>query len=261
MSQTIDNADGSAGAVRGERPESLREYTRVAPPFRWPSRNSVLDRSRPKTHVAGNSPRSRIAAWCGLGLMLIGVGVGLWTYVLRDRLIVKRWGTVTPGVVFRSGQISRFLILPTLQQHRIKHIICMTSPDSLDADQQAELAAAKELGIDYKFLPLNGRGVGKVEHFTGAVTALAKNAKQGEPVLIHCHAGAQRTGGVVAAYRLLLEGRSPEFVIGELRRYGWNPNRDQVLIDFVNAHLKEAAVELVAAGCLEKIPQPLPVLR
>ena len=199
--------------------------------------------------------------WITLILATMALGAILWTYVLRDRLIVKRWGVVTPGVIYRSGQISQYLISPTLQEHRIKHIICMTSPDSEDVDQQVELAAAKELGIDYKFLPLNGRGIGKVEHFTGAVTALAKNAKQGEPVLIHCHAGAQRTGGVVAAYRLLMEGRSPEFVFGELRRYGWNPRRDQVLIDFVNAHLKDAATELVAAGCLEKIPQPLPVLR
>ena len=206
------------------------------------------------------SPRST-SFWIGCSLATISIAAGLWTYVLRDRLIVKRWGVVKPGVVFRSGQISRYLIMPTLQEHRIKHIICMTSPDSQDVDQQVELAAAQELGIDYQFLPLNGRGIGKVEHFTGAVAALAKNAKQGEPVLIHCHAGAQRTGGVVAAYRLLIEGRSPEFVFGELRRYGWNPKRDQVLIDFVNAHLKDAATELVAAGCLEKVPQPLPVLR
>lgn len=208
-----------------------------------------------------SAPRRRIGWWLTVALLTVACAALLWTYVLRDRLIVKRWGVVTPGVVFRSGQISQYLILPTLQEHRIKHIICMTSPDSEDVDQQVELAAAEKLGIDYQFWPLNGRGVGKVEHFTGAVTALARNAKQGEPVLIHCHAGAQRTGGVVAAYRLLMEGRSPEFVFGELRRYGWNPRRDQVLIDFVNAHLKDAATELVAAGCLEKIPQPLPVLR
>lgn len=245
MPPTIDETNRCLNVRHGERCETFREYTRVAPNLnasaRWLRRRSV--------------------AWCGLGLVSIALAAGLWIYVLRDRLIVKKWGTVTPGVVFRSGQISRFLVAPTLQQYRIKHIICMTSPDANDVDQQAELAAAQELGIDYQFWPLNGRGIGKVEHFTGAVTALCRHAQQGEPVLIHCHAGAQRTGGVVAAYRLLIEGRSPEFVFSELRQYGWNPKRDQVLIDFVNAHLRDAAEELVAAGCLEKIPQPLPVLR
>jgi protein tyrosine/serine phosphatase len=111
------------------------------------------------------------------------------------------------------------------------------------------------------FLPLNGKGIGKVEHFTKAVTKVAESARDGEPVLVHCHAGTQRTGGVVAAYRLLIEKRTPQFVMEELQRYGWNPRRDQILIDFVNAHLKEAATELVAAGCLDQVPQPLPVLR
>lgn len=203
----------------------------------------------------------RSGLWCGLFLVVAAACAGLWFTMLRERLIVKRWGTVTPGIVFRSGQVSRFLIEPTLRQHHIRHIICMTSPDSLDADQQAELAAAKSLGIEHVFYPLNGRGVGKVANFTGAITQLAKNAQRREPVLVHCHAGTQRTGGVVAAYRLLIERQSPEFVMAELRRYGWNPARDQILIDFVNAHLKTAAKELVAAGCLQEIPRHLPVLR
>lgn len=198
-----------------------------------------------------------------LWLMLIAASclIALWFTSLRYYVFPKRWGTVVPGVVFRSGQISRFLIVPTLQQHRIQHIICMTSPDAKDQDQQAELAAAKGLGIEHVFLPLNGRGIGKVEHFTQAVARLAKSAQQGEPVLVHCHAGTQRTGGIVAAYRLLIEQRSPQFVLDELRSYGWNPRRDRVLVDFVNEHLNEAAAELVAAGCLEHVPHPLPVLR
>lgn len=216
-----------------------------------------------QTIVPAASPlrKSRLGYYCVLAMALIGMSCALWFYVLRDRLVVKRWGTVVPGVVYRSGQISRFLIVSTLQQHRIRHIICMTSPDELDVHQQAELAAVRDLGIEHVFLPLNGRGIGKVEHFTRAVTLLASDAQAGEPVLVHCHAGTQRTGGIVAAYRLLIERRSPQFVIDELRQYGWNPRRDRILVDFVNAHLKEAADELVAAGCLERVPNPLPVLR
>jgi protein tyrosine/serine phosphatase len=185
----------------------------------------------------------------------------LWTFVLRDRFIVKKWGVIVPGVAFRSGQISQHLVKQTLQSHSIQHIICMTSPDLEDADQQAELQASADLNTDFVYLPLNGRGVGKVEHFTGAVTRLAKNIQLQEPVLVHCHAGAQRTGGVVAAYRLLIENRSPEFVVDELKAYGWNPRRDQILLDFLNQNLRKAAEELVAAGCLAQVPAELPLLK
>jgi protein tyrosine/serine phosphatase len=80
-------------------------------------------------------------------------------------------------------------------------------------------------------------------------------------VLVHCHAGAQRTGGIVAAYRLLVENRSPEFVIRELEAYGWNRRRDQILLDFINENLRKAAEELVATGSLTRVPEELPVLK
>lgn len=185
----------------------------------------------------------------------------LWSYVLKDRFVVKKWGEIVPGVAYRSGQISRHLVRRTLKEHQIQHIICMTSPDPEDEDQQVEIQASDEVHADFVFLPLNGRGVGKVEHFTRAVTLLAKSIQKQEPVLVHCHAGAQRTGGVVAAYRLLIEKRSPAFVIKELEAYGWNRRRDQILLEFVNENLRNAANELVAAGCLKRVPEELPVLQ
>jgi protein tyrosine phosphatase (PTP) superfamily phosphohydrolase (DUF442 family) len=208
-------------------------------------------------------PKSTARRWVGLGLMiaLVAGGILMWTHVVRDYLVVKKWGVVVPGVAYRSGQISQHLIHRTLKDHAIHHVICMTSPDCRDDDQQAELQAVRELQADHIFLPLNGRGVGNVDHFTDAVTLYSKAIQRGEPVLVHCHAGAQRTGGIVAAYRLLIEKRSPEFVIQELQSYGWNRRRDQILLDFVNENLGHAAQALVAAGCLERVPDDLPVLR
>jgi tyrosine-protein phosphatase SIW14 len=201
--------------------------------------------------------------WTRIGGMAIAVGLllALWTYVLKDHFIVKKWGVIVPGVAFRSGQISQYLVHESLKKHEIQHIICMTSPDSKDIDQQEELRASNELNADFVYLPLNGRGVGKVEHFTKAVVLLTQDIQKQEPVLVHCHAGAQRTGGIVAAYRLLIENRSTEFVIEELEAYGWNRRRDQILLDFINENLRKAAEELVAAGCLEQVPDELPVLK
>jgi protein tyrosine phosphatase len=194
-------------------------------------------------------------------VIVLAIATLSWFWILRDRLIVKKWGVVVPGVAYRSGQISQHLVKQTLKDRQIQHIICMTSPDLKDADQQEEIRASRELNADFVYLPLNGRGVGKVEHFTEAVALLAKYIQKREPVLVHCHAGAQRTGGIVAAYRLLVENRSPEFVIRELEAYGWNRRRDQILLDFINENLRKAAEELVATGSLTRVPEELPVLK
>lgn len=188
------------------------------------------------------------------------VCIGLWHFLLRDRVIVKRWGEVIRGKAYRSGQISRHLIKQTLQHYQIRRIICLTSPDESDPDLLAELQASAELGVEHIFLPMNGRGGGKVEHFTKAVDLLAQSTQQGHPVLVHCHAGAQRTGGVVAAYRLLIEQRGTDFVMEELKRYGWNSQRDQYLINYVNEHIHDAAMSLLAQGRITKLPNPLPHL-
>lgn len=225
-----------------------------------PGQGSLAEVTKPIERQGINRNRRFLSSAIIIASVIVGF-VLCWVYVVRDYVIVKKWGVVVPGVAFRSGQISRHLIAGTLKEHGIQHVICMTSPDAKDLDQQAELKAVEEFNTEHVFLPLNGRGVGNVEHFTSAVTQFTRAIQHNEPVLIHCHAGAQRTGGIVAAYRLLMERRTPEFVIQELESYGWNRRRDTILLDFINDNLGHAAKALVAAGCLEQVPDDLPRLR
>ena len=79
-------------------------------------------------------------------------------------------------------------------------------------------------------------------------------------MLVHCSAGSQRTGGVVAMFRVLIQKRSPESAVAELEQYDWQPNKDQVLLDYLNSHIGELARLLVEMDVIEKIPNTLPVL-
>lgn len=45
---------------------------------------------------------------------------------------------------------------------------------------------------------------------------------ENQPVLLHCRHGADRTGTVVAAYRMIVEDWSPEDAIQEMREGGYN---------------------------------------
>lgn len=186
---------------------------------------------------------------------------GLWWGVLRDRVVAKRWGVVEPGAIYRSGQLSRFLVQPVLLQHGIREVIDLTEPDASDADQLAEQQAIRELSITVHRFPLVGDGTGDIRRYALAIAALDAARRAGRPVLVHCHAGSQRTGGVVAAYRLLVERRRTESeALAELCRFGWRPGRDHVLLEFLNQNWDELARLLVELEVIESVPQPLPRL-
>ena len=179
---------------------------------------------------------------------------------LRDRFIPKRWGVVAEGKIYRSGQLSRHLVKQVLQRHQIQTVVDLTFDNPQDANHTAEIAAITELGIERRLCPLDSDGTGDAHIYAQAVAAVAAAARQGKPVLVHCVAGAQRTGGVVALYRLLVEGRSSASVLDEMQKYKYDPQRSPKLLEYLNAHIAEIAEDLVRDGTIERVPSPLPKL-
>jgi protein tyrosine/serine phosphatase len=193
-------------------------------------------------------------------LVLVAIGASAWFLVIRDRVIAKKFGVVVPQEVFRSGQISRYLIGDVIDRHQLGAIINLNGLDHLDADQLSEIDAAKARGVRYYRFPLKGDATGDIDRYASAVAAIVDSQKNRIPVLVHCAAGAQRTGACVAFYRLLMRRDPPDRVIEELRHYGWNPRYDRVLVDYVNAHMGELAALLVQRGLLKEVPEVLPAL-
>jgi len=205
-----------------------------------------------------HSKRLGVAA---LAVCVLG-GVGwFWGEVAQDRLIPKRWDVVEGHRIYCSGQLSASLVKRTLAHHGIKVVVALTFEDPQDKDQQAEKRAAAELGIELLRFPLFGNGTGDIDQYAGALAAVIQAERQGKPVLIHCAAGAQRTGGAIAFYRLLVDKKPPAEVVQELRRHGWNPKRNPNLLPYLNENLARLAATLSEKGVIDGVPNPLPVLR
>ena len=170
----------------------------------------------------------------------------------------SNWGTVVPGKIFRSATVSRYLIHQKLVDNRIGVIVFLSRDTGDDADLAAERQAADDLGIQFLNFPMNGDGVARPEQYTAALTAVCQAKEAGKPVLIHCHSGAQRTGGVVAMYRLLVEGKSPPEAYSELVHYGFNPVRNPTLLPFLDSHIAEWAQTLTDEKIIPRAPDPLP---
>ncbi|MBI5723888.1 MAG: tyrosine-protein phosphatase [Planctomycetes bacterium] len=218
--------------------------------------------------------------WCWAGLVFIGLCAGgffFWQGYLGPRTCPKNWGIVEPGKIYRAGQIHPSLIRQALQQHNIKVIISLNAFDANDPQQAAEDEIARELGIEMIRFAFKGNGTPGIQPgddgkastqpvrdgrraYARAVAQIVKAVRAGRPVLVHCSAGTHRTGGVIAAYRLLVEKKNPDETYTELRSYGWDPDKHQVLADYLNANLPGIAQELVALGAIDSPPDPIPVL-
>jgi protein tyrosine phosphatase (PTP) superfamily phosphohydrolase (DUF442 family) len=190
---------------------------------------------------------------------VIGLGVWIWD-ATKYRIFPKRFGVVEQGMIYRSGQLHPALVEKTLRKYGIKTVISLTGDSPDDPDQAAENEAVAKLDIEFHRFPLSGDGTGDVEQYIEAIAAMVAAKQAGKPMLVHCAAGAQRTGGTIAFYRLLVEQQDPEMVYREMRRYDWKDKPDAPLLPYVNEHMETVANGLVERGIIETVPNPLPKL-
>ena len=195
-------------------------------------------------------------------LLVLAVAVPIaWNNGLRDQFIPRNFGVVEPGRLYRSGQISARLIEPTLKRYGIESIVALADAGMKPADQAAEERAATGLGVERNVFPLSGDGTGRLEEYADAIAAIDRAVHQGKPVLVHCVAGAQRSGGVIAAYQVLVEKRSPQEAFAEMRRFGHDPHDNPHLLEYLNDHMGELGRRLVELGVIDQVPDPIPVVK
>jgi protein tyrosine/serine phosphatase len=105
--------------------------------------------------------------------------------------------------------------LKKLAELGIKTIVNLRGEDDLTRAEEAE---AKALGLRYYALPMPGLSRPSPEQMAQAMAIL--DNQENWPVFIHCKRGSDRTGTVVACYRISKEGWTDERAITEARQYG-----------------------------------------
>jgi protein tyrosine/serine phosphatase len=199
--------------------------------------------------------------WVFVAVPAIVIGLAIWTWFgfIKYHFVPKNFGVVEQGRIYRSGQISAPLIKKILKEHNIRVIINLTSMGPDNPDKLAEEKAAAKLNIKVLRFPMSGNGTGDINDYAAAVAAIANAEKQNLPVLVHCAAGAARTGGVIATYRLLVQKTDPNIVENEMEKYGYAiHDNKRSLRQFLNNNMAEFAMRLKQAGVIEEIPNPLP---
>ena len=82
---------------------------------------------------------------------------------------------------------------------------------------KAEVTEARANGITYTNVPL--KGVGRPTH-SQVATLLALIENLPSPVFVHCEHGCDRTGTIIACYRIRSDRWSNDAALAEARKYG-----------------------------------------
>ena len=145
-----------------------------------------------------------------------------------------------------------------LVEHDIGVIVDLNGKRIGKVEHETEDEVAMNLGIDKKRYPLNGNGTGNIEQYAQAIAAINKAVMDKQPVLVHCSAGSQRTGGVIAMYRLLVQKQSVLPILEEMEQYDWDPEDDRVLSIYLDKNIDMLAERLVSLSVIDAVPIRFP---
>lgn len=167
--------------------------------------------------------RFRSRSWGSfLGLLLTGaclppLALGLYLGAIR---LSTNFREVEPQVLYRSGQLDGEELREVAQRYGIRSVLSLRGGSPGDSWYDAEIQTSRELGLQrYQFKMSAHRDL-PPERLDEVVRLIREAPK---PLLVHCNAGADRTGLVVAAYALR-KGRDVATAETQLSlRYGHFP--------------------------------------
>lgn len=102
-----------------------------------------------------------------------------------------------------------------LKELGVKTIINLRASDDKAVKEKIE---AEKVGMRYFNIPLERLGKPSDDQIDEILSII--NAKENQPVFIHCHKGQDRTGTVIAIYRITHDQWTAEDALREAEKYG-----------------------------------------
>ena len=148
-----------------------------------------------------------VAVWSLMSVAALG---GSWAVYLR---LTGNIHEVDAGKVYRSGQLWPLQLSSLLRKKGIRTVINLRGENPDRAWYTDELQVAKAAGVRHISLPMSANR----EPDNALLATLIDTLGAVElPVLIHCEAGADRSGLASALYKLTVQHKSPQESDGQL---------------------------------------------
>ena len=148
----------------------------------------------------------------GLTVFALAFSIPAWSAHVEPLQGIPNFHQVNEHV-FRGGQ-------PTaagwqgLAKLGIKTVVDLRRTDEHSTDEEAKAVAAA--GLNYVNVPMKGVVAPTDEQITKVLALLDST----DPVFVHCHRGADRTGTVIACYRIAHDGWEPRRALNEAKSIG-----------------------------------------
>lgn len=138
----------------------------------------------------------------------------------------KNFDVVEPGRLYRSGVLTSAAMKKVVEENEVELVIDLGAHHAGSKSEKREEQTVRVLGVDRVQLRLFGDGTGDPNEYVEALRLL--KAAEGA-ALVHCAAGAQRTGVTVALYRMIEEGWTMEAALAETALHGHDPTKNTEL--------------------------------
>lgn len=164
--------------------------------------------------------------WWFIGIASIAAALltALLWFVFTHNLASHNFGVVEEGVLYRSAAPNEVFLREICERYRIATIVVLTH--RIPAHEERIVS---ELGITIAHFPMSARRTPKDETVDAFLAVINDSARQ--PVLVHCRAGADRTGVLVASKRMAHDGWTHQEAMEEMSFYSH--------ISFLHPHMSD----------------------
>jgi protein tyrosine phosphatase (PTP) superfamily phosphohydrolase (DUF442 family) len=147
-----------------------------------------------------------------IGTLLASALAPAWARSAHAQRTPPGFREVVPGV-FRSAQPDPG-DLRAIRELGVRTVVVLRS-----AVPEAERETAARVGLELVHVPMDGTKIPSMEEVDRALAVILEPSKR--PVLVHCAHGEERTGTVIAAYRVVAEGWDPAAAEAEALKLGF----------------------------------------
>jgi protein tyrosine phosphatase (PTP) superfamily phosphohydrolase (DUF442 family) len=132
------------------------------------------------------------------------------------------------GAQPRKGGLQKLVALG------VKTVVNLRDDDARAEEEERE---ARSLGLRYFNIPVSRTGRPDPKHIDEVMALI--DAVEDQPVFVHCKRGADRTGAVVAVYRITHDGWTGERALEEAEAFGmgfWQRGKKDFIKDYFRDH-------------------------